>query len=138
MNILAQKIITPVAIVVTMLGIGIAYTPTKASAKPTTWNFVKCKQEKPFLSPTSNRSHPCVKIVQRKLSIPLNTGDPEGDGFGPGPIDGIYGPKTKAAVKRFQTAFNKEFPHEDDLLVDGKIGRYTWRALWKYYGGVVE
>lgn len=41
--------------------------------------------------------------------------------FDPGPIDGIFGTKTKAAVKAFQK--------ERGLSVDGIVGRQTWTAL---------
>lgn len=36
-------------------------------------------------------------------------------------VDGIFGPKTEAAVKQFQD--------NDDLAVDGIVGRETWTAL---------
>lgn len=39
-----------------------------------------------------------------------------------GPIDGIYGPQTRAAVVEFQQANN--------LLVDGIIGPQTWNAMF--------
>ncbi len=42
-------------------------------------------------------------------------------GFDPGPIDGIFGPKTRAAVIAFQTSKN--------LVVDGIVGVQTWTAL---------
>lgn len=42
-------------------------------------------------------------------------------GFNPGPLDGIYGPETEAAVKAFQT--------KNGLQVDGIIGPDTWSAL---------
>ncbi|MBP1467958.1 peptidoglycan-binding protein [Candidatus Chloroploca sp. M-50] len=47
-------------------------------------------------------------------------------GFDPGPIDGIYGPATEAAVRAFQQANN--------LAVDGIVGAHTWAALggWKW------
>jgi peptidoglycan hydrolase-like protein with peptidoglycan-binding domain len=43
-------------------------------------------------------------------------------GHDPGPIDGVYGPKTQAAVSDFQRA-------QGDLTVDGKVGPNTRKAL---------
>ena len=45
-------------------------------------------------------------------------------GFDPGPVDGCYGPKTKAAVVSFQRKYR------DFLSVDGVIGANTWRMLF--------
>jgi peptidoglycan hydrolase-like protein with peptidoglycan-binding domain len=42
-------------------------------------------------------------------------------GFDPGPIDGVYGPMTTAAVSRFQ--------EDQGIGVDGKVGPITRRAL---------
>jgi N-acetylmuramoyl-L-alanine amidase len=42
-------------------------------------------------------------------------------GFDPGPIDGIYGPKTAAAVAAFQTV--------KGLVIDGEVGPQTAEAL---------
>ncbi|MBM3271488.1 MAG: D-alanyl-D-alanine carboxypeptidase family protein, partial [Candidatus Sericytochromatia bacterium] len=42
-------------------------------------------------------------------------------GFDPGPIDGIFGPRTEAAVKAFQTARRIE--------IDGIVGPQTWGEL---------
>ncbi|MGP1384890.1 MAG: peptidoglycan-binding domain-containing protein [Thainema sp.] len=39
-----------------------------------------------------------------------------------GPIDGIFGPKTEAAVKVFQGEYR--------LVVDGIVGPQTWMALY--------
>lgn len=36
-------------------------------------------------------------------------------------VDGIFGPKTEAAVRAFQS--------DENLAVDGIVGRYTWAAL---------
>lgn len=48
------------------------------------------------------------------------TGDPTLD---PGPLDGMYGPRTESAVRRFQT--------RSHLAVDGLVGPATWAALWR-------
>jgi len=44
-------------------------------------------------------------------------------GYNPGPIDGIFGPKTQTAVKSFQKA--------KGLVVDGIVGNNTWAAIDK-------
>jgi N-acetyl-anhydromuramyl-L-alanine amidase AmpD len=55
-----------------------------------------------------------VKRAQRRL---------EHHGFGPGAIDGDFGPSTEKAVRSFQKA--------RDLDVDGVVGPMTWKALNK-------
>ncbi|MDO5112559.1 MAG: peptidoglycan-binding protein [Clostridia bacterium] len=47
-------------------------------------------------------------------------------GYDPGKIDGVFGPKTEEAVKRFQRAM--------DLTVDGIVGSRSWAALAPYMG----
>ena len=42
-------------------------------------------------------------------------------GYDPGPLDGIYGPQTEAAVRAFQS--------DHGLTVDGIVGPQTYRAL---------
>lgn len=44
------------------------------------------------------------------------------------PVDGIFGPQTEAAVRRFQEIF--------DLVPDGIVGKATWYALVRLYVGV--
>jgi len=53
-----------------------------------------------------------VRAVQQYL---LNLG------FNPGPVDGVFGPRTEAAVKAFQRA--------NGLWDDGIVGPITWGAL---------
>lgn len=54
-----------------------------------------------------------VSAVQSKLATL---------GFNPGSIDGIFGPKTLAALKNFQRA--------EGLVIDGIVGPITWKALF--------
>jgi peptidoglycan hydrolase-like protein with peptidoglycan-binding domain len=42
-------------------------------------------------------------------------------GFNPGSADGVFGPKTEAAVKSYQ--------RKNDLAVDGVVGQQTWSSL---------
>ena len=53
---------------------------------------------------------PLVRELQRLLKLP---------------VDGIFGPKTRHAVKHFQ--------RRKHLLVDGQVGRQTWRALLRHH-----
>ena len=43
-------------------------------------------------------------------------------GYNVGPVDGIFGQKSDAAVKAFQT--------DQALTVDGIVGPNTWKALF--------
>ena len=47
-------------------------------------------------------------------------------GFSPGPIDGLYGRRTEAAVREFQASRG--------LKVDGIVGPRTWSALFSEHG----
>jgi hypothetical protein len=51
-------------------------------------------------------------------------------GYAPGPIDGVFGTKSKAAAKAFQKAMNKQ--HHTGLDEDGIVGAETWPVL-RYY-----
>lgn len=44
-------------------------------------------------------------------------------GYATGPADGIYGPRTEEAIRKFQIAQN--------LRPDGMVGPLTWRSLFK-------
>ncbi len=54
----------------------------------------------------------CVTLIQQRL---------KDLGYDPGPVDGIYGSKTAAAVKVFQ--------QRSGLTQDGVVGPQTWNAL---------
>ena len=54
--------------------------------------------------------------VVRQLQVAL-----EGLGYDVGAVDGEFGAKTEAAVKKFQG--------DQEIDVDGIVGPITWRAL---------
>lgn len=60
---------------------------------------------------------PDVEAVQRRLDT---------WGFAPGPVDGLYGRSTEAAVREFQASRS--------LKVDGIVGPRTWSALFSDHG----
>lgn len=66
----------------------------------------------PVVSTTRNRKHAVVKVLQKRLAT-LN--------FNCGTVDGIFGAKTKTAVKAFQ--------QRKGLSQDGVVGKNTWKAL---------
>jgi hypothetical protein len=49
----------------------------------------------------------------------------------PGPVDGVHGSGTNAAVKAFQRMAGDEL--ERTLSVDGDVGRQTWGAIFEVY-----
>ena len=58
-----------------------------------------------------------VRGVQEEFRFRNLSGDP-GQGLA---VDGVFGPKTRAAVRGFQQALG--------ITVDGIVGPVTWRAL---------
>lgn len=53
-------------------------------------------------------------------------------GFSPGGVDGVFGPATESAVKRFQSKHRQDpGPDQPPLAVDGIIGPHTWGVLRK-------
>jgi len=63
-----------------------------------------------------------VRGVQEEFQFRNLSGDPS-KGL---QVDGIFGPKTDAAVRGFQQALHAEIP---SVAVDGVVGPITWRAL---------
>lgn len=63
-----------------------------------------------------------VRGVQEEFQFRNLSGDP---GNGP-QVDGIFGPKTEAAVRGFQQALSLDIP---SVEVDGIVGPVTWQAL---------
>jgi hypothetical protein len=74
----------------------------------------------PVRAPTLALSDPPMRgCAVLELQTMLNNRD-----FDAGPVDGIYGPATEAAVRAFQQANN--------LTVDGIVGPDTWDALGRW------
>jgi peptidoglycan hydrolase-like protein with peptidoglycan-binding domain len=63
-----------------------------------------------------------VRGVQEEFQFRNLSGDP-GKGL---QIDGVFGPKTDAAVRGFQQAIAQDVP---SMAVDGIVGPMTWQAL---------
>ena len=63
-----------------------------------------------------------VRGVQEEFQFRNLSGDPS-KGL---QVDGIFGPKTDAAVRGFQQALHQDIP---SVTVDGIVGPVTWRAL---------
>jgi len=63
-----------------------------------------------------------VRGVQEEFQFRNQSGDPS-TGL---QIDGIFGPKTDAAVRGFQQALSLDIP---SITVDGVVGPMTWQAL---------
>ena len=63
-----------------------------------------------------------VRGVQEEFQFRNLSGDPS-QGL---QVDGIFGPKTDAAVRGFQQALHADIP---SVAVDGIVGPITWRAL---------
>lgn len=65
-----------------------------------------------------------VRGVQEEFAFRDNRGEP-GTGL---PVDGIFGPKTEAAVRNWQQIV-KDTKEEPNMAVDGVVGPVTWRTL---------
>ena len=62
-----------------------------------------------------------IKQGSRGTAVETAQGLLSAQGYSPGAVDGIFGPKTLAAVQGFQRAMG--------LAVDGIVGPKTWAAL---------
>jgi N-acetylmuramoyl-L-alanine amidase len=82
----------------------VAVLPT-GIAGPTTWNALNQVLAKRTIQGT-HATGPTVRYVQYRVGVEA---------------DGIYGPHTLAAVKKFQD--------QHDLTADGVVGAMTWKAL---------
>jgi peptidoglycan hydrolase-like protein with peptidoglycan-binding domain len=97
---------------------------TGSTTPPTTGNTAPPSTASPSSPPASPSSSAVLPVLRpgmegdavRQLQQRLRT-----KGFYNGPIDGLFGAQTEAAVRRAQSANN--------LTVDGIVGPATWRAL---------
>ncbi|MFO7274801.1 MAG: N-acetylmuramoyl-L-alanine amidase [Bacillota bacterium] len=71
--------------------------------------------------PGPNAGTPVLRQGDRGWAVRVLQQQLKALGFDPGPIDGIFGPKTEAAVKAFQRAAG--------IAVDGVVGPVTWSHL---------
>ena len=72
------------------------------------------------MADSGNLEKPSIQNIQEAL---------KNAGLYNGEVDGVLGPKTKKAVREFQTMNN--------LSADGKVGRKTWLKLQPYLSGAV-
>jgi peptidoglycan hydrolase-like protein with peptidoglycan-binding domain len=82
---------------------------------PNTWSAL-------ILTVRQGSQGDAVRGVQEEFQFRNLSGDPS-KGL---QIDGIFGPKTDAAVRGFQDALHQDIP---SVTVDGIVGPVTWRAL---------
>jgi peptidoglycan hydrolase-like protein with peptidoglycan-binding domain len=81
---------------------------------PRTWEALPADPNTPQLA--KGASGPVVAALQEALRDFDGGGTPTD----PGPIDGIFGPRTEAAVRAYQ--------HDQGVAVDGIVGDRTWWA----------
>jgi len=70
---------------------------------------------------TAIDTRPVLRLRSRGEQVKRLQAALAGKGFGPGPVDGEFGPRTERAVREFQRA--------EGLEVDGIVGPQTWAAL---------
>ncbi len=88
---------------------------------PTTSVAVNLPQQEESMDPAGSVLKPTKQEIQQAL---------QNAGLYAGTIDGAIGPKTKKAIREFQS--------QNDLAVDGKIGPKTWRKLAPYLNKASE
>jgi len=90
-----------------------------------TWAAIDKALSNPSTPPTPPTppptTHPLVKMGSTGDAVKYLQQSLTKVGYNPGPIDGIFGSKTEAAVKAFQSA--------NGLVVDGIVGAKTWAAI---------
>jgi len=82
---------------------------------PHTWGAL-------IIAVRQGNSGDAVRGVQEEFQFRNLSGDPS-KGLA---VDGIFGPKTDAAVRGFQQALHADIP---TVTVDGIVGPMTWQAL---------
>jgi peptidoglycan hydrolase-like protein with peptidoglycan-binding domain len=106
------------AVVLTLVSIGMAAGPARADDGPRTattdvaradWSAGAVSRGTGYTRPEGSRR---VRELQRRLAR---------EGYRPGPVDGLFGPRTERAVRRFQ--------RQRDLQVDAVAGPRTLHAL---------
>jgi peptidoglycan hydrolase-like protein with peptidoglycan-binding domain/DNA invertase Pin-like site-specific DNA recombinase len=121
-----------------LLKLGWRPGPTDGLFGPRTTNAVVGLQRAAGLAPDGIVGSRTARALETALSSPLRRGvgyeEPAGSprvrtlqgrlqrlGLKPGPVDGVFGPRTQAAVKRLQ--------HAGDVSADGIVGASTKRLL---------
>ncbi len=79
-----------------------------------------------FLLPIRSYAAPLLRIGDRGDAVSGLQTALQNAGFNPGPVDGVFGPKTLSALKEFQTAAG--------ISVDGVCGPVTQDALTRWQG----
>jgi peptidoglycan hydrolase-like protein with peptidoglycan-binding domain len=75
---------------------------------------VTCAPPPPVTRPTVRRGSTGEAVTRLQQIL-------AGVGFDPGPIDGIFGPKTDAAARAYQSSRG--------LVIDAIVGPLTWARL---------
>ena len=90
---------------------GMPAEPRSEVATATSWLCGQNAEDLPWLRNTSSNAY-ATSVAQETLN---------GLGYSSGPVDGVYGSVTRAAVKRFQS--------DNGIIDDGVVGPQTWGTL---------